>query len=218
MSDPYPHFLPDLYQELCGCVTQSPITPSKLRRFFLLMLRGHWSDPGNYGPDLQDSLRCLKWTPEGPPVGTLGIELQGAKEAVTLQNMIWATVGNFQARQVVFGHRGTLSEDNATQTYVMPCTAQLLINHDAPSIDQAFDMAWSTFCFLLGFQESILDALGGEGAGFKVELVGEPRMQEIRPKDRFRVDVGAALSLNVAVVTTLESHRLKRVALNLQPQ
>lgn len=216
--NPYPHFLPDIYNELCGCVTQTPITPSKLRRFFLLMLRGHWSDPGNYGPDLQQTLSCLYWHPDGPPSGSLGVELQGAKDVTTLQNMLWVTLGNFQARQVAFGHRGTLATDNATQTYVMPCTAQLLINHDAPSIDQAFDMAWSTFCFLLGFHESILDALGGEGAGFKVELVGEPRLSEPLPKDRFRVDVGASLSLNVAVVTTLESHKLKRVALNIQPQ
>jgi hypothetical protein len=215
MSDPYPHFLPELYQELKGCATNQPLSPNKLRRFFLLMLRGHWSSPTNYGPGLQETLGCLSWDPDG---GNLGVELQGSTGALTRQHMLWVALGNFQARQVVFANQGARSSDNATQTYVMPCTAQLLINHDAPSLDQAFDMAWSTFTFLLGFQDSILDALGGEGAGFKVQLVGEPKQEEIVPKTRFRVDVGAVLSLNVAVDTTIESHKLKLVSLTAIPQ
>lgn len=214
MAEPYPHFLPDLYEELQGCAVQSPLLPSKLRRFFLLMLRAHWSDSANYGPDLQNTLSCLTWEPGGD---RLGVELQGTPVANTLQNSIWIQLGNFQARQVAFGNRADASEDNATESYVMPCTAQLLINHDSPSIDQSFDMAWSTFCFLLGFQDSIIDALGGPGAGFKVQVVGEPRQDAIQPKSRFRVDVGASLSVNVAVATTLESHRLKRIALTTRP-
>lgn len=216
MSEPYPHFLPELFNELYGCATQQPITPSKLRRFFLLMLRGHWSDAANYGPDFQESLGCLNWTPDGK--GSLGVELQGAKDVITKQHMLWVSLGNFRTQQVTFGNRSTLSEDQATYHYSMPCTAQLLVSHDSPSLDQAMDMAWSTCCFLMGFQDSILDALGGDGTGFRVELVGNPEQRELAPKDRFRVDVGAALSLNVAVATTLESHRLKRVAQNILPQ
>ena len=215
MAEPYPHFLPDLYNELAGCAAQSPLVPSKLRRFFLLLLRAHWSDAGNFGPDLQESLGCLEWAPTG---SKMGVELQGAQNVDTLRHMVWVRLGNFQARQVAFGNRGTASEDGATERYIMPCTAQLLISHDSPSIDESFDMAWSTFCFLMGFQDSIIDALGGEGAGFKAQLVGEPQQAEISPKERFRVDVGASLSVNVAVATTLESHRLKRIALTLAPQ
>lgn len=214
MAEPYPHFLPDLFEELQGCATQSPLLPSKLRRFFLLMLRGHWSDSANYGPDLEESLKCLTWEPGG---SRLGVELTGTPVTPTLQNAIWVQLGNFQARQVAFGNRGEASEDNATESYVMPCTAQLLINHDSPTLDQSFDMAWSTFCFLMGFQDSIIDALGGPGAGFKVQLVGQPSQESTVPKSRFRVDVGASLSVNVAVATTLESHRLKRIALTIRP-
>lgn len=214
MAEPYPTFLPDLYAELQGCAQQSPLLPSKLRRFFLLMLRAHWSDSGNYGPDLQQTLGCLEWAPDGH---RLGVELQGVQGVDTLRHMVWVRLGNFQARQVSFGNRGESSDDGATERYIMPCTAQLLISHDSPSLDESFDMAWSTFCFLMGFQDSIIDALGGPGAGFKVQLVGEPAQHEISPKERFRVDVGAALSVNVAVATTLESHRLKRIALTIRP-
>jgi hypothetical protein len=216
MSEPYPHFLPELYNELYGCVAHKPATPSNLRRFFLLMLRGHWSDAENYGPDFEETLGCLEWAPDN--AGKLGVELQGAKDVVTKQHMIWVSLGNFRTDQVVFGNRASRSEDNATQHYAMPCKAQLLVSHDAPSLDQAMDMAWSSFCFLMGFQDSILEGLGGDGAGFRVELVGNPEQRELAPKDRFRVDVGAALSLNVAVATTIESHKLKRVALTLLAQ
>lgn len=215
MAEPYPVFLPDLYNEMQQCVDMAPLVPSKLRRFFLLLLRSHWSDAGNFGPDLEDSLGCMTWEPGG---SRIGIELQGAKIPTNLQHMIWVALGNFRARKVVFGNRGEYEEDNATERYVLPCTAQLLIRHDAPTIDQAFDMAWSTFCFLLGFQEAVLDALGGEGAAFTPTLVGEPRQEEPVPKERFRVDVGAELAVNVAVATTLESHRLKRIVLNITPK
>lgn len=208
MSAPYPVFLPDIWSELQDCANQAPLLPSKLRRYFLLLLRAHWSDAGNFGPDLAESFKCLTWEPGGT---RLGIELQGTAGA-NLQNMIWVALGNVQGKPVSFGNRAEYNPDNATERYVMPCTLQLLVRHDSPSLDQSFDMAWSTFCFLLGFQESILDGLGGEGASFRPQLVGEPQQQEDRPTARFRVDVGAVLSVNVAVATTVESHRLKRIA------
>lgn len=217
MADPYPHFLPELYNELDGCATRQSVTPSKLRRFFLLMLRGHWSDVGNYGPDLEDSLSCLYWRPDKEK--TLGVELQGNMDADQLQNMVWVALGGFQVRgKLTFSNLTAISEDNATTTQVIPVTASLNVHHDAPHLDQAFDMAWSSFCFLQGFQPSILDALGNEGAAFDVQAVQEPKQEEKIPKGSFRVDVLAALSLNVAVDTTLESHRLKRVALTIQQQ
>ncbi len=216
MAEPYPHFLPELYQEIHGCLKEAPATPSGLRRFFLLMLRGHWSDAGNHGPDLQENLRCLFWTPEkNSPVN---IALQGASNEQTDPYSIFLSLGNFQFKHMSMRDEAEIEEDNATTITVMPATAQLLIKHEAPSADQAFDMAWSTLCFLVGFRPAILSALGGESAGFFPQVVGEPRREENAPKTRFRVDVGAALTLNVAVTTNLESHKLKRVALTLLPQ
>ena len=43
MSEPYPVFLPDIWSELQDCANQAPLLPSKLRRYFLLLLRAHWS-------------------------------------------------------------------------------------------------------------------------------------------------------------------------------
>lgn len=208
MTENLPLHLGDMRSELAECLSRQPSTPSKLRRFFLLLLREHWSDPGNYGPDLQDTLSCMVWKPES---SYLTIELQGAKNPALLQHAIWLNLGNFRPRKLSIGNRAGFEEDNATDIYATACTAQLLIHHDAPSLDVAFDMAWSTFCFLFGFQEAILEGLGGEGAGFMPTVVAEPRQEEPGPKERFRVDVGADLSLNVFVSTTRESHTLKNV-------
>lgn len=215
MADPYPHFLPDIYAELRVCAAAAPLTPSKLRRFFLLMLRAHWSDSGNYGPDLEDSLACLEWAPDAKD---FRVELQGSSIPEATTHAIWIGIGNIQGRQFAFGNRSNdFSEDNATEVFVEPCTIALKVRHEAPTLDTALDMGWSTFCFLIGFKDSIIDALGGEGASFQPRLVGEPDFKDPGPKKRFVVDVGAVLSVNVSVATTLESHRLKRIATVFTP-
>lgn len=214
MAEPYPHFLPDLVRELDGCANRGPLVPSSLRRFFLLMLRAHWSDASNFGPDLEDSLGCLTWSPDESE-RQLEIELAGSILPGTRSHLLWVSLNNFRFRRLAFGHRSDDFEpDNATERYVIAGSCQLLLSHEAPSADQAFDMAWTTLCFLLGFHESILDALGGEGASFTPELLGEPQLKEPSPKTRIRVDVGCRLDINLAVATTLESHRLKLASLD----
>lgn len=209
----FPHYLEDLHDEL-NAIADRPLTPSRLRRFFLLLTRGHWSDAANFGPDLEDTLRCCVWAPGSEQ---LAVELQGTVQRATLQHSIWVTVGNFQAKQISFGNRSVPDENNATESYTMPVSCELLWRHDAPSLDMAFDMAWSTFCFLMGFQEAILTGLGPESAAFTLVNVGSPILAEPSPKERFVVDVGARLGVNIAVATTLESHVLKRIALTTAP-
>jgi hypothetical protein len=216
MAEPYPHFLPELYEELQGCVAQTPMSPSKLRRYFLLLLRGHWSDAQNYGPDISENLACMEWNPDARQ-STISVELQGTDNPDQKVPAIWVKLGNFQFKHTSFGDLAEIEQDNATKIIVMPATAQLLIKHEAAALDTAYDMAWSTLCFLMGFQEAVRAGLGGSMAAFKPQIVGEPIREEKQPQTRFRVDVGAQLSLNVAVTTTLESHKLKRVEQTISP-
>ena len=212
-----PQFLKDIQLEIDDCASQAPLVPSSLRRFFLLMLRGHWSSAANFGPTLEDSLSCLTWNPD-PNERQIDIELAGTTVTGGRQYTIWVSIGNFKFRQLSFGKRSDdFESDNATERYVVACSCQLLIRHDAPAVDTAFDMAWTTFCFLLGFNEVIVNALG-EGASFTPEVLGEPKLEEQSPKSRFRVDVGARLDINLAVATTVESHRLKLVSLDQTAQ
>ena len=209
-----PYFLPDLVEELNGCLTKDPIVPSTLRRMFLLLIRGHWSDPENFGPGLSDSLKCLHWSPD-PGDSTVDIELGGSINQDVGEHVIWITVGNYRFTKVTFGNRADYGEENATEYRTMPCQCQILFRHEAPTVDQAYDMAWTTFCFLLGFTDPILLALGGAAASFTPELIGEPQLKEESPAKRIRVDVGARLDINLTVATVLESHTLKAYSLPL---
>lgn len=212
-GEPYPHFLPDIWRELQDCAAKSPLTPVLLRRFFLLMLRAHFSDPANYGPEIEDDLKCVYWTPD-PNDRTIDIDVAGSDKGESRNPQIWIRLGNFQFKRQGFDSKHhDYGDDNASEVTILGCSCQLLIGHEGRTVDIAYNLAWSTLCFLLGFRDSIKDMLGGEYAGFIPEILGEPNMLEAAPKDRIRVDVGARLDINIAVVTTVESHRLKIVAL-----
>lgn len=211
-GEPYPHFLKDLQLEIDDCASTGQLVPSTLRRFFLLLVRGHWASASNFGEPLGKSLGCLEWDPDNE-ARLIDIELGGTDADGERSHRIWIDIGNYRFRKVSFGNRAEYEEDNATEYHALPCSCQLLIRHEAPSLDVAYDMAWTTFCFLLGFTDPILLGLGGDGASFSPELVGEPVRIKDEPKNRIRVDVGARLDINLAVATTEESHLLKRVAI-----
>jgi hypothetical protein len=216
MTEPYPHFLEDIYHEMEDCANAAPLVPSQIRRLFLSLVRAHWSDAENHGPNIMETLRCLTWNPD-PGLSMLQIELAGSENQLSPTHAIWLNVGNYRFENRVMGGRTDPDEDNARETYTMFGNCQVLVSHEAPTMDQALDMAWSTLGFFIGFRESILDALGGEIAQFYPEILGEPKMQSPTPKGMFRVDVGAKLAINVSVSAVFEDHKLKRVATYLSP-
>lgn len=211
---PYPTFLPDLCRELDECEVQAPFTPSELERYFLLLIRAHWSCPESFGPKLSETLKGLAWRPD-PLQRNIAIELDGSTEAMK-PHMIWLAVDNFRFRKMSLGNRADPGDvDNSVENYVVGCDCQLLAKHEAPSRATAKDMAWTTFSFLLGFSEGIMATTGA--SAFLPELLGAPQKEAPAPQTRFRVDVGCKLSLNVAVATTVESHLLKRVYFDSHP-
>lgn len=219
MGAPYPHFLPDLAREIESLRApdcDSYLSPSGLRRMFLLMIRGHWSSGGNYGPDFEESLKCLEWSPV-PGEGTIDIELDGTPAADEANvPAIFVSLGNFRFRKLHLGNQTEVSLDNSKVIYTVGASAQLLVRHVARSLDTAFDMGWSTLCFLLGFNEALVEIMGNE-ASMQPELIGEPLMESAPPQTEFRVDVGVTLNVNLSVATTVESHVLTRVFEDLHP-
>lgn len=205
------HFLKDIVEEVNSLrdpCKDTFLSPSGVRRLFLLMLRGHWSAGSNHGADLKDSLSCLYWSPENDR--PLDIELQGSETAADAgDNAIFIKVGNFQFKRVSFGARSAVSEDNAEVIYTYPATCEAIFGHHHKNLDTAFDMAWSTFSFFSGYAEPISDAIG---LSTKLDplVVGEPNLVEDDPQQRYRVDFAMRITLNVSVSTTQESHRLKR--------
>jgi len=209
--NPYPHFLPELWLEMKSLADSCFWTPARLHRFFLLMLRGHWSDQHNQHPLLLPTLGCLEWDPD-PRLTKLDIEVAGNLQAVPAPHNISVKVGAFQFTTSGIGNFSGANPDNATVFRTIQGSCQLLVSHTSPDLMVSYEMAFSSLCFLLGMSESILDAMGGEGQQFQPELMGDPQKAREEPKQTFRVDVGCRLDITLGVATTEESHRLAIVS------
>jgi hypothetical protein len=213
-----PHYLPDLYSQLAGHATDAcgTLSPSRMRRVLLLFLRGHWSGPQNHPADLE-TLQCLHWDPN-PADRKVEVELQGAQVGASAPHAIWLAVGNFQFNERVLDSISGVTDDNTTEYRTLIGTCQVLISHEAPYLDQAYDMAWSDLCFMLGFIPSIRDALGGESLSIKPKVLGEPQLKQPEPKTNYRVDLGLEFDITLGVATQLESHLLKHVSTTSIPR
>lgn len=203
--DVQPLFLEKLGQELYE-VSCSPLTPSSIRRYFLLLIRSHFSDPDNYGEDLSESLGCLWYNPDeqGAPLDVRLTGVSGNK-----RHEVVVGLHNIRGKSLVFDDVTGVSEDNSVVTRTMPTTAELSIKHVSPSADTAMDMAWTNLCFLLGFKEPIRSSIGL--SGMKIGGLQSVAEEEKPPKPRFRVDLKVELIFNCSVATTQEGHRLKRI-------
>jgi len=206
------HFLADLVHEVNSLrdpCKDTFLSPSGLRRLFLLMLRGHWSSGDNHGADLKESLSCLAWNPDAKQ-RTLDVVLGGTSEAKKASDSaIFVKVNNFRFTKTTFGARSYVSDDNAEIVCTYPTSCQVLFTHEHAFLDTAFDMAWSTFGFFSGYADAISQAIGLE-TSLEPQVLGEPTQAEAKPQDRYRVDFGMEIKLHVSVSTTEESHRLKR--------
>lgn len=206
------HFLEDIVAEVNSLrdpCKESFLTPSGIRRLFLLLLRGHWASGYNHGPDLRDSLSCLFWSPDKKE-SKVDIELAGTRKAREAgDTAIFVRVGGFDFGRLSFGDRSDVSDDNATVVRTFPTRLQSVIAHEHPDLDVAFDMAWSSFAFFSGYAEAI-SAILGEESSLYPEVLGEPKLAEDAPTGRYRVDFGMAIKVFVSVSTTQESHLLKR--------
>lgn len=213
MIEPSPHFLRDIALEINslrdpGC--DQFLTATGLRRMFLLFTRGHWSDSRNHGLGYEDSLKCLHWNPD-PAERTLDVELHGTDGANNAgEQAIFVNVGGFRFKHPTFGARSGFEKDNATDYFAALVHGQVLFRHRARSLDQAYDMAWSTLCFYEGYREAVLATMGSE-ASIHPEVLGEPSLKEPAPAAIYQVDMGMRLEVNLVVGTSVVSHRLKRV-------
>jgi len=208
---PYPHFLPDLWEEMKELGDSCFWTPARLHRFFLLMTRAHWSTRENHHHRMMPDLGCLEWDPD-PTLSKIGIEITGNTSVNSGPHAIWVRVGDFKFSTSGFGNVSGTSDDNATVSRTLQGSCQLLVSHESPDLLLSYEMAHSTLCFLLGMTESILDAMGGEGQLFQPEVMGDPQRTREDPKETFRVDVGCRLDITLGVATTEESHRLAIVS------
>lgn len=201
---------------LFNCLKE-PLNSSNLRTTFLLLTRAHYSDPKNYGY-LQDLLKCVVWSKEHLP-GTIEIEdtynydsnrdnrrpgiYVGADQPAKFSKI------DLQSKQIVLDDNSGHDTGHIFQTGVN-------FIHVFESADQALLAADCTSSFFIGIKEMLQERLGL--VSFEPLSVSPPAIIEKAPERFFRVDVIFGLSFIYNVRVNIESHRLKKFAIEFVGQ
>jgi hypothetical protein len=200
---------------LAACLnSKEPINGSNLRTAFLLLTRAHFSDSKNYGY-LEEQLKCFKYAP-GQPDGTLAVDLSQEYDANKFSKRPAIFVGLDQAfkfSNISNDQTQARSADNSVTTMGYIVHTILSIIHVTETVDQAVLLADSAASFFIGISEPIKNNLNL--LTFIPATISPPALIEKGQERAFRVDVSFSLSFNYVVNANIESHRLKKFALEL---
>lgn len=192
----------------------TPLDGANLRSVFLLLTRLHYSEPKNYG-DLEAKLGCFKYSDDKAD-STIAVELSQeydlSKGSVRPAVFVGMDSGlTFKKTDVA--HKSGQAEDNSFSDTSHIAVMGLNIIHVASTMDEALLLAESSASFYIGIREAIMDRLGL--LSFVPIAITAPHMMEASPERYFRVDTTFSLSYNYVVRVNIESHRLKKFAMEL---
>jgi hypothetical protein len=202
------------FKKLDECFGQ-PLTLTNLRAVILLMLRTHYGDSGNFG-DQYEALKCLVYDPDAPDASTLGIEL-GSVLSVKNPGPRPGIYVDFDGKTVwkkkVLNNSAGWSEDNSTQNFAWLVETNIIVSHLSDSIDLSLTMAESSTSLFLGLRTHLMKTLNI--ASFEVQALSFPKPPEKDIERYYRVDLILAFTFSFHMSVNLESHRLKKFALEL---
>ncbi len=194
---------------------QEPLNGSNLRTLFLLLTRAHYSDSKNYGY-LEPQLQCLKYS-DDPNEQTLFVELSqeySYDKGIRRPAVYVGFDQPMQFKKIDLKHNQQNQEDNGASDLGFLVTATLSLIHVAASQDTALLMADSSSSFFIGIRDPLKKRLGL--MSFDPVSISPPAMIDRAPERYFRVDCMFNLTFNYVVQANIESHRLKKFALELQ--
>lgn len=195
------------FTELFECMRR-PLDSVNLRRFFLMLIRAHWSDKANHG-SLAEFLDCLHYD-EDPKERTLDVELAHTYDPGkgATRPGIYVGFGGFNLKTLAIGGNIERRPDNSARTEGKKAETVLKIGHLSQSADMSLLMAESNAVLLQGIHKDIIsnmDILDLQVLGWS-----EPRILEKAPDRNFQVDLQCAVSFNFMVEIDIESHRIKK--------
>lgn len=189
-----------------------PLNGSNLRTVFLLLARAHFSSAKNYGY-LEPQLSCAVWDAD-PFKASLAVELSQEYERAKNQNTPAVYVGfdqPFSFKKIDLSDNTEDHADNSGRVMGVLTTATLSIIHVAPTMDQALLLADSSTSFFLGTRDSVASRLNL--IAFDPISISPPAMIDKGPERNFRVDATFGLTFNYVINANIESHRLKKFAM-----
>lgn len=189
-----------------------PLNGSNLRTIFLLLTRAHYSDSKNFGY-LEEQLKCMVWDSDHSK-SPLEIDPSYQYDMNRDNRKPGIYVGVDQPSQFskidLNSRQGNLADNSGFFSGQLLRTAVSFI-HVFESPDQALLAADCTASFFVGIKESLRNKLNL--SSFEPISISAPALIEKTPERFFRVDATFGIAFNYSVLVNIESHRLKKFAI-----
>lgn len=209
-------------KSLLECLDGAP-TSSKFRRIIMLLLRGHYASPENYGPEYEH-LKCFTWTDDTDTTLSIGTTPHYRRDAtvaigVTHQNDdrrpedypgIFVDFGGVELKKLSFANESGHSFDNASKYLAKQAVLTLLVNHVAKESGDAYDMADMSAVVLTALGTPFAMKSGAQE--FSVEGYAQPKKELHAPNRYYTVAMTVKITYTLSVTRSVESHRIRRIA------
>lgn len=195
------------------------ITPTTARRIFLLLTRSHFSDPAHYGT-VKEKLKNYVYS-DDPAKCTLFIDLDYEYDATKLDRRpaIFVGTDDFSYNQIVTNNSSGNTADNSGENFNVNGKTRIIIRHIAASPDDALQLGEQTHDFFNGIRKLIQQHIRPKQYLVDSQQTSKPFERAGQQADQqFISDVTIALQFDDAWTTLVESHRVKNIRLNFNPQ
>lgn len=200
-------------EDLLACL-KGPVTTGSFRRLLLLFLRGHYSSASNYMGF--DHLSCFTW--EDGEDSKLTIDYTHRDDDMKPDGYPGIYVGFSQTafEKIAIGNHAGYSQDMAGSRVAKEAVVNFSISHVSKKAADAHDLAELTALALTAMARPL--ALNAGASGFEVMGMEQPRRKKPSPDNYYTVATAVQIHYIMAVTRSIESHRIRRIALLLQSE
>lgn len=195
-------------KELIACQSMQAM-PSTLRRAILLTLRGHYSNPANYG-EYYPHLQCYVYSEDGQSTLDVAYTHQNDDSKPDRTPGIYIGFGQTTFSKSGIGNYAGINDDRSGTYLSKVSELNLSIRHIANSADDAHDLADMTAVVLTALAQPIVWNMNA--MSLEVLSVGVPERKNPAPQRDYAVVTEIKIAYTSSVTRSVESHRLRRIA------
>ena len=200
-------------RDILACV-EGAASSSKLRRMVMLLLRGHYSNPENYGKEYEH-LACYRHTGDKEETLHVGFTHLNDDQSPDAFPGVYVGFGGVTLSKLGIGDLSGHTYDNAGTHMTKQATLTLVVNHVAKEAGDAYDLADMSAAVLLALGRPVVQSSGA--IELSVEGYEEPKKELPAPNRYYTVAMTVKISYNLAVTRSIESHRIRRIVLLVDP-
>jgi len=203
-----------IYAEAMECFCK-PVDIATFRQLFLLLTQAHWTHKDNFGPHI-DGLGCLEFSRGAESPIAIRLTDDFKTDEAFSKPSIYVMVDKMDFQKLVQDNRDGFSPDLGTVYRSWRTLSTLTVSHYNPSEDIALKMADNSMYFFLGIREELMQKL--PLPMFEPQAVGPAQRIEKSPDVCYRVDSKITFNANYNISTSIESHRLARFRVEVNPE